>query len=68
MTPVSLLADSCFRRAPQGGATMFLQLSAILGPARATLGERVDTCLGWGVLRNYRTTSDTYVVDLGENS
>lgn len=45
---------------------MFLQLSAILGTARATLGERVDTPYGWGVLRAYHTASDTYVVDLGK--
>lgn len=45
---------------------MFLQLSAILGPAKATLGDRVDTTLGSGVLRAYRAASDTYVVNLGE--
>lgn len=45
---------------------MFLQLSSILGPAKATLGERVDTVLGWGVVRAYHAASDTYVVDLGE--
>lgn len=45
---------------------MFLQLSSILGPAKATVGERVDTRLGWGVLRSYHSASDTYVVDLGE--
>lgn len=45
---------------------MFLQLSAILGPAKATLGDRVGTSLGAGVLRAYRAASDTYVIDLGE--
>lgn len=47
---------------------MFLQLSSILGPAKATLGERVDTVLGWGVVRAYHAASDTYVVDLGERA
>lgn len=45
---------------------MFLQLSGILGSAKATLGETVDTSLGAGVVRSYSATSDTYVVDLGE--
>lgn len=53
-------------RASQGRATLFLQLSAILGPAKATLGERVDTSLGSGVVCAYHAASDTYVVHLGE--
>ncbi|CAN0368501.1 unnamed protein product [Ectocarpus sp. 12 AP-2014] len=53
-------------RSPSGGTTtMFLQLSAILGPAKATLGDRVGTSLGVGVVRAYRAASDTYVIDLG---
>lgn len=66
-TDVSLVLPFLFSvRAPRGGATLFLQLSSILDPAKATLGERVDTVLGWGVVRAYHAASDTYVVNLGE--
>lgn len=45
--------------------TMFLQLSAITGSAKATIGEQADTTLGPGVVRAYSVSSDTYIVDLG---
>ena len=46
---------------------MFLQLSAIVGPAKAILGQAVDTALGPGVVRSYSMKTDTYVINLGEH-
>ena len=46
---------------------MFLQLSAIVGPAKATLDEAVDTTFGPGVVRCYSARTDTYLVGLGEH-
>lgn len=48
------------------GMTLFLQLSSIVGPAKATLGETVDTKFGRGVLQAYSIASDTYTVALSE--
>lgn len=45
---------------------MYLQLSAILGPAKATVGQTVETKLGSGVLQVYSIHVDTYRVNLGE--
>lgn len=45
---------------------MFVQLTSILGPAKATVGATVVTPLGTGVLKKYSSPSDSYTVDLGE--
>lgn len=57
-----------FLNRTRGGMTLFLQLDAVLGPAKATLGEAVDTSFGSGVIRAYATRSDTYTVDMGKRS
>lgn len=44
---------------------MFLQPSGIVEAARATIGDRVSTSLGSGVVRCYSSASDTYTIDLG---
>lgn len=46
--------------------TLFLQLDAVLGPAKATLGETIETSFGSGVVRAYAIRLDTYTIDLGK--